>query len=712
MKKRKKKYKSVITKRIWKAVRKLNAAFLVLALFSSVMAIRGTNAGFLDEETSEGNTLTAASLDARVSYMELFDVTGMIPGSQPDENMTFGNEGSLDFKYAIKYKNVGGDSELCDALLLTTQRNGTKVYDKQLLKNFDLTDFSGTPFSIAVFGNDNWNFKIELPADAGKDLESKTCQFNFDFSVWQTDFVDGTQGFTDEETEGTNIIRTGNWLNPGDVVINEIMWMGSEGHSSDEWVELKNMTSDSINIGGWKIEKAGPSGGTITIPSGKSIPASGYFLIANYGKTSSSSSLNVDADYVVNLSLGNDSNDNLILKTPANIVIDSAKGTLWPAGNNGTQKQSMERNDIPGDGLLVASWHTCVSGAANDGTYWDTADGNNFGTPGAPNLSPIVVNEFVSNPIGDDSAEKPNGEWAELYNISDKNIDVTGWYFKNSQDKKIVISGDNTDSGKTIVPGQGRLVVYFEKDFLDNDKDSLYLYNDMKTPKDDGDDVKEDIYVYKDAGVLPEGKSFARFPDGTGIWIDPEATPGEENKMADKELGGFRLLAYEKCFDEEKIKRNSKEEICAPEFLKYLGIIKELDDKKANLELIKEINDKIEKEKGAVIEKEREASESLENVEIEATGENAVEVDATAPNLTPDQILAPVPASTPVPSVAPETEPTAEISDSVDVIIVEKEPGKEKTESEAEKKKNKDENIPAKKEEDNNSTDSNNEQEK
>jgi len=89
---------------------------------------------------------------------------------------------------------------------------------------------------------------------------------------------------------------------PGDVVINELMWMGSDpnegGSTADEWIELRNMTGSSIDLDGWVLEKAATSGGNLTIPNGNSIPANGYFLIANYSESSGSSNLNVTPDWV------------------------------------------------------------------------------------------------------------------------------------------------------------------------------------------------------------------------------------------------------------------------------------------------------------------------------------------------------------------------------------------------------------------------------
>ena len=72
----------------------------------------------------------------------------------------------------------------------------------------------------------------------------------------------------------------------GDVVINEVMWSGSTASNADEWLELRNMTGHDIDIGQWRIKNARHSGGTdeIMIPASKSIPAHGYFLLANYPK--------------------------------------------------------------------------------------------------------------------------------------------------------------------------------------------------------------------------------------------------------------------------------------------------------------------------------------------------------------------------------------------------------------------------------------------
>lgn len=570
---------------------------------------------FNDTEESSGNTYQAGALDATATQTSFSYTTGtapMEPGDIITKAVNFENDGNLAFQYKVKYFNAGG-GDLCDALLLTAKKDSTVIYNKLPLKDFDTGSIIPPIPSIALnpTESDDWEFILELPASPSQTLENQTCDFNFKFTAWQTDFIDKTSGFWDEELAdpGANIeIKTGEWFNPGEVVINELMWMGSRtddnnNKTADEWIELKNTTGHNIDIKNWDIDGAvsGSSGHLEISGNGPTaiIPANGYYLIAN--KDKSDSLINVDVDEKnTNINFNNeyDKNGQVVLKDKGGNIIDSAPIPLshaWPAGindNDNNKKWSMERNSALSDGALNSSWHTCnrdtmnATDLATMKSYWDSnAQNYNCGTPGHANLSPVVVmNEIMFNPSGE------NKEWAELYNISDKDIDVSGWYFENNRGDKTVISEENSDNngnlddkGETEVPSGGRLVVYFEKEYFGNEKDEVSLYNGMGTPDDEKDDVREDVYNYENADVFPEDKTFSRIPDGVGIWIDPEATPGKENKLSEKETDAFRLLTFEKCFDDEgNLNKNNQAEICAPAFLEYLGMIDDLDDKKIN----------------------------------------------------------------------------------------------------------------------------------
>ncbi|OGY27007.1 MAG: hypothetical protein A2Z42_02420 [Candidatus Woykebacteria bacterium RBG_19FT_COMBO_43_10] len=206
--------------------------------------------------------------------------------------------------------------------------------------------------------------------------------------------------FSDTETSTNNTLSVADSFdpNPGDVVINELMWMGSTKGASDEWIELRNMTGRTIDIGGWQITKWAPAGGgseqlMLTIPAGKTIPPNGFFLIAQVPNSDPGTALNVAPDHTTtSITLHNDN-----LQVRLFVSNWDTGGTLIDtAGNKGTplagehkvstpkKFYSMERNNTPGDGTLVANWHTATTSVGFD----PGEDVDNRGTPKSVNSGP------------------------------------------------------------------------------------------------------------------------------------------------------------------------------------------------------------------------------------------------------------------------------------------------------------------------------------
>lgn len=164
-------------------------------------------------------------------------------------------------------------------------------------------------------------------------------------------------------------------VHAGDVVINEIMW----GGSGDEWIELRNMTGNTIDVSNWIIENAGSSGGSITLPDVASIGPNGFYLIA---ENKNSSSINIDPDHPTAAVSLLDTGEVLTLKDSTNQTIDTANATPnWLAGNNNTPRHSMERVNTPGDGTQAANWQDASTHTNMDGS---TAT-DEFGTPKSAN---------------------------------------------------------------------------------------------------------------------------------------------------------------------------------------------------------------------------------------------------------------------------------------------------------------------------------------
>ena len=164
----------------------------------------------------------------------------------------------------------------------------------------------------------------------------------------------------------------------------------------------------------------------------------------------------------------------------------------------------------------------------------------------------IVLNEFLPNPTGDEcSLTGINGEWVELYNKGDDYIDLSGWQIKDQGNIHIIsITNSNTLGGSTIIGPNDWLVVFLNDCVLNNTGDSLSLYDII------GNQI--DSYTYDLSGAcsltptpgsgntddssgdcsteVPENKSYARIPDGTGSWVDPIPTPGCANVLISEDV--------------------------------------------------------------------------------------------------------------------------------------------------------------------------------
>jgi hypothetical protein len=246
-------------------------------------------------------------------------------------------------------------------------------------------------------------------------------------------------------------------------------------------------------------------------------------------------------------------------------------------------------------------------------------------SPDAPTKD-IVLNEFVPN--------KSKDEWVELYNRSGVDVGVNGWYiYDDTNTGGVQITGANTNTGGTIVPAHGWLVVNLNKNYLNNSGgDTVKLYSGVY-----GTGTLIDKHSYTvDA---PEGKSFARFPDGVGVWIDPDTTPGKENQLKEEELKKFRELSIAECFDAEGNVKKSGNDICQKEFLEYIGMLENKNDKKISpaMENLLVKAEKAEEEKTVedkeIVKEEIAQEEKTETEEISEPekAEEPIDVSLDAP---------------------------------------------------------------------------------
>lgn len=140
----------------------------------------------------------------------------------------------------------------------------------------------------------------------------------------------------------------------------------------------------------------------------------------------------------------------------------------------------------------------------------------------SPYKDNVVINEIES--------KDPSGgnDYAEIYNNTDKAIDISGWYILDNDPKHKKDPAYLVKEG-TSVPAKGFFVFEENVDFnfgLGGD-DEVNLYD------------KDDKLVDKFAWKSHANGTYARIPDGRGDFVDGKATKGKSNaiqEQAEKEI--------------------------------------------------------------------------------------------------------------------------------------------------------------------------------
>ena len=293
---------------------------------------------------------------------------------------------------------------------------------------------------------------------------------------------------TNSYTAGSN---SGNNDNIGirDVVINEILWMGSidsedRRHPSDEFIELYNTTANDIDISSWQIacttDKSGLSASTIiNLPAGALIEANQFLTIsktrglafANSDIISSQVSiLNGTAECILidNNPLQAEDYSHYQNNLLNGKIIDqvlSRSGDAWNlnASHYYSRKglntlkhnhpadgaRSMERIDPLADGAKIQNWQTNV--LSNLSESGDAMGANvvmqniplsylarTYATPNAANSNyptstgneDIKITEFNWMGSYDSTGTShPEDEFIELYNNGSESASIGGWVF-------------------------------------------------------------------------------------------------------------------------------------------------------------------------------------------------------------------------------------------------------------------------------------------
>ncbi len=483
-----------------KSISKILVVLILIGLnWAGISAVVRTFAYFNDTENSSGS-FAAGGLDFYLTSPSDFSPGAIAPGESAERTINFLNNKNIP-KYKVKPVNFSGT--LCDYLTLQVKLDGVDIGYSGLLIDFD--------YGPVVFETpEGWTFILTLPTDAPELAQGQICNFNFLFYGSQTenDLPFGG-GFNDTEEDISNIASK--------------ICQDTETRSKGYW-KKKGMADALTHLPqylGCQIGSPNCIGGNETI------------------STQGQITIILETDY--SLSMRNKLRGQL-LAMKFNIAHFSVGEYFVVSAGKTIDQIVAEADDLlrqnpePSEGILESMKDIL------DDLNQDLQIRICSLTPlltfdsGLQLISnDVVLNEFLPNPegiaygydFGNDDSMMPQGEWVELYNNSDVSYDLSDWYIWDASGddlNKVFITNLNTCPANTIISGKSWLVVYMNKEVLDNTGDTVKLF--------DNTDTLIDFYAY--LGVTLPNKSYARIPDGIGYWVDPIPTPGRKNVLEDE----------------------------------------------------------------------------------------------------------------------------------------------------------------------------------
>ncbi|MDP3901508.1 MAG: lamin tail domain-containing protein, partial [bacterium] len=284
------------------------------------------------------------------------------------------------------------------------------------------------------------------------------------------------------------------------ILINEVAWMGTLNDANNEWIELRNLTNNGLDITGWQLIDMGKQ--IKAILNGK-ISAGGFYMLE---RTDDDTLPNIVADQIYVGALSNGSEGLRLFDNNCNLIDEVMADLAWPAGENSTRR-SMERSDdlfwhtYLGNGsdgimgtpnftntqpqpILSGSGGGAIVSSDDDGSgndnYDDGGDVGGGESDNNVNDEPIddttdesvsdVINHILISEVkiaGVDAGD----EFIELYNPTDAAIVLDSWsiqYLSGSAESVDSVSKKNFEIGDTIA-ARGFFLIARGKNSSDSD---------------------------------------------------------------------------------------------------------------------------------------------------------------------------------------------------------------------------------------------------
>ncbi|WP_428235481.1 lamin tail domain-containing protein [Gracilimonas sp.] len=330
----------------------------------------------------------------------------------PDGN-TGGSDTTPPVISSVQSSNIGANSA---TITWGTDELATSQVDYGTTTSYGSAESSGsftTSHSLTLTGltaNTTYNYQVSSTDGSGNSSSSG----NFTFTTAE---------------EGTSA---------GSIVFSEIFYDTPGTDSDEEWIEIYNGTSSTVDLSDYTVTDNNGTGSSYTFPSGSTIAPSSYFTVAS-NSAGFQSLYGFDADQYGSIPALNNGGDVLILTDGQSNEVDVV---VWEGGASAGLPSGWGSSSDP-SAATGESIYRSSPGSDSD-SYTDWAVAVNNGDPQTQASAPVVDYVLFSEIFYDTPGTDADEEWIELYNPTSQQIDLTGY---------TIIDNNGTGSSYTFPSG-------------------------------------------------------------------------------------------------------------------------------------------------------------------------------------------------------------------------------------------------------------------
>jgi len=310
---------------------------------------------------------------------------------------TGGNDTTAPLISSVQAVSIGENSA---TITWNTDELATSTVDYGLTTSYGSTETIGnftTNHSIQISGlsaSTTYNYSVKS-ADGSSNSASSG---NFTFTTTATG------------TGGANTI-----------LFTEIFYDTPGTDSNEEWIEVYNAGSTTIDLGGYTITDNNGTGSSYTFPGGTTIIPQSFLTVAS-NSVGFNAIYGFDADIYGSIPALNNSGEALLLTDGQSNLIDAV---AWEGGASAGLPSGWGSSSDPSAATGETIYRLSASGDTDSFSDWASAINN--GDPQTQASAPTVANVLFSEIFYDTPGTDGEEEWIELYNTTSQQINISGY---------------------------------------------------------------------------------------------------------------------------------------------------------------------------------------------------------------------------------------------------------------------------------------------